>query len=86
MYIHTLPRTLKNHDISVEFTAEEGTNKAYLIKKYFNLTVQKDVWDILVFHNLELKTKIARRSQKGMRYVESIITQEADKLPSKSGK
>ena len=83
MYIHTLPRTLRNYDISVEFTTQEGISKAYIIKKYVNPSIQKDIWDILVFHDLELTTKIARRSEKGSRYVESIILQEAGKGPKK---
>lgn len=64
----------KDHDIKVKFTTREGLEKAYLIKKYFDPVVQKDMWDVLVFHQAELRTKIARSSEKGQRYIESIIT------------
>ena len=74
MFIHTLPRTLKDYDIKVEFETKDDVAKAYLIKKYFEPTIQKDIWDVLVFQNAELKTKMARKTMKGRGYVESIIT------------
>ena len=74
MFVHTLPKTLKDHDIKVEFTTKEGMEKAYMIKKYFEPNIQKDIWDVMVFHDVELKTKIARKATKGRGYVESIIT------------
>ncbi|MDL2210387.1 hypothetical protein LJC26_06245, partial [Desulfovibrio sp. OttesenSCG-928-O18] len=79
MFIHTLPRTLKDYDIKVEFTTKEDAAKAYLIKKYFDPIVQKDMWDMLVFHNAELTTKIARPSATGRRSVESSITKAGNK-------
>ena len=33
-YLGTLPSTLRNQDIRVEFTTAEGEAKAYLIRKY----------------------------------------------------
>ncbi len=77
-YIHSLPRTLKNKDITVEFTTPDGAEKAYWIKKYFDLEIQKDIWDILVIHDGELKTKIVRESYKGLSYTESLISKSAD--------
>ena len=87
-FILTLPRTLKNHDIAVEFMTEDGIAKSYLIKKYLfegldkktNAMIEKDLWDVLVFHDLELITKIPRKTEKGSRYVESIILQEEKRL------
>lgn len=72
-YVHTLLTTLKNDDITVEFATAEGKAKAYLIKKYFDAELQKDIWDMLVLHDGELTTKIARKGRKGGGYVESQI-------------
>lgn len=72
-YVHTLLPTLKNDDITVEFATAEGKAKAYLIKKYFDAELQKDIWDMLVLHDGELTTKIARKGRKGGGYVESQI-------------
>lgn len=72
-YLGTLPSTLRNRDIRVEFTTAEGEAKAYLIRKYLDADIQRDIWDMLVVRDGELKTKIARKDKKGRAYVESII-------------
>ena len=73
-YVTTLPSTLKDEDIRVEFTTAEGEAKAYLIKKYFDPEVQKDVWDLLVIWDGELRTKFARVGErKGRNYIEAQI-------------
>lgn len=73
-YITTLPQTLKDQDVRVEFVTKEGEAKAYLIKKYFDQNTQKDIWDMLIIRDGELKTKIARAGKrKGKGYTESKI-------------
>ena len=62
-YIHSLPGTLKNHDVAVEFTTKEGQSKAYLIKKYFDPVVQKDIWDLLVIQDAALRTKFINKTK-----------------------
>ncbi|HJB65091.1 MAG TPA: hypothetical protein H9768_02245 [Candidatus Mailhella merdavium] len=74
----SLPSTLKNQDIRVEFTTAEGEAKAYLIRKYLDGEVQKDVWDMLVVRDGELKTKIARTEKRGRNYVETQILGAGD--------
>ena len=63
-YLGTLPSTLRNRDIHVEFTTAEGEAKAYLIRKYLDADIQRDIWDMLVVRDGELKTKIARFTPK----------------------
>jgi len=46
---------------------------AYLIKKFFDPDIQKDVWDMIVIRNGELKTKIVRKGYKGLTTTESAI-------------
>ena len=78
-YIETLPKTLKDEDIRVEFTTKDGEAKAYLIKKYFDPEVQKDIWDSLVFYDGELQTKFVSRGAKGEKRSAKIIsTAEAE--------
>lgn len=72
-YLATLPDTLKTQDIRVEFTTLEGDAKAYLIRKYFDPDIQRDIWDMLVIRDGELKTKIARKDKVGRRYIESSV-------------
>lgn len=72
-YLGTLPSTLRNRDIHVEFTTAEGEAKAYLIRKYLDADTQKDIWDMLVVRDGELKTKIARSGRKGAGYIEAQI-------------
>ncbi|MFZ5427899.1 MAG: hypothetical protein ACOZEN_13070 [Thermodesulfobacteriota bacterium] len=55
-YIHTLPRTLKDADIKVEFR-KDSAEKALLLKKFFNAETQKDLWDVIVVWDRELQTK-----------------------------
>lgn len=69
-YIHSLPDTLKKSDIQIEL---EDQQKQYLIKKYFDPEIQKDIWDILVFHGDEIRTKIARSGRKGAGYIEKLM-------------
>ena len=76
-YLGTLPSTLRNRDIRVEFTTAEGEAKAYLIRKYLDADTQKDIWDMLVVRDGELKTKIARREKRGQNYVETQIMKGA---------
>ena len=76
-YLGTLPSTLRNRDIHVEFTTAEGEAKAYLIRKYLDADTQKDIWDMLVVRDGELKTKIARREKRGQNYVETQIMKGA---------
>ncbi len=80
-YIHSLPKTLKDQDITVEFATPDGAQKAYWIKKYFDPEIQKDIWDILVVLDGELKTKIARKDNSGLRYIESQILQAGSEAP-----
>ena len=69
-----MPQTLKDEDVRVEFTTQDGEAKAYLIKKYLDQDTQKDVWDMLVIRKGELRTKIAREGdRKGRGYAESKI-------------
>ncbi len=87
-YLGTLPSTLRNRDIHVEFTTAEGEAKAYLIRKYLDADTQKDIWDMLVVRDGELKTKIARIGAKGRNYAESQITgsgNEASRSDSAGG-
>ena len=62
-YIRTLPKTLKQNDISLEFTTKEGAEKAYLIKKYFDPAIQKDIWDMLVIYEGEIQTKYVQKGR-----------------------
>jgi len=71
-YIHTLPDTLKQQHIKVEFQNGD-VRKAYLIKKYFDPEIQKDIWDMIVTHDNEVRTKITRKDKRGRGYVESQI-------------
>jgi hypothetical protein len=80
-YIATLPKTLKDADIRVEFSTPEGAEKAYLIRKYFDPDIQKDIWDMLIIQDGELKTKIARKGAVGRRYIESQVTRAGEKAP-----
>ena len=87
-YLGTLPSTLKNQDIRVEFTTAEGEAKAYLIRKYLDADIQKDIWDMLVVRDGELKTKIARIGTKVRNYAESQIIRsgnEASRSDSAGG-
>ena len=71
-YIHTLPSTLEDKHFSIEFREGER-DKAYFIKKYFDNDIQKDIWDIVVIHDNEVRTKIARKGRKGAGYLEKIL-------------
>lgn len=71
-YIHSLSETLHNEDVKVEFQGEDA-KKAYFIKKYFDPEIQRDIWDLAVLHDDELRTKFARSGRRGEGYVESII-------------
>ena len=71
-YVHSLPKTLRSPDIEVEFR-EGDARKAYLIKKYFDPKVQKDIWDLIVMHEAELTTKFARKGAKARKYLEGEI-------------
>lgn len=74
-YVHSLPRTLKNHDVSVKFITPAGEAKAYLIKKYFDAEIQKDIWDLLVIREATVKTKFVNKENPGNspRYIENQI-------------
>jgi hypothetical protein len=80
-YIVTLPKTLKDADIRIEFTSLDGAEKAYLIRKYFDPDIQKDIWDMLVILDGELKTKIARKGAVGRRYIESQVSRAGEEAP-----
>jgi hypothetical protein len=87
-YIATLPRTLKDSDVRVEFTTAEGAEKAYLIKKFFDPEIQKDIWDMLVIRDGTLITKIARKDRKGIDTADSTIRgaeREASQLATAAG-
>lgn len=71
-YIHTLPATIKREDIKIEFRNGD-VDKEVLIKKYFDPEIQKDIWDVVVLHNKEIRTKIARSGRKGEGYVEGLV-------------
>lgn len=71
-YIHSLPSTLKREHIKVRFRNGD-VEKAYLIKKYFDPDIQKDIWDLIVQDDAEIRTKIARLGRKGEGYIESVI-------------
>ncbi|EGY23974.1 hypothetical protein DA2_3808 [Desulfovibrio sp. A2] len=77
-YIGTLLSTLKDQDIQVEFTTPEGAAKGYMIRKYFDPDIQKDIWDMLVIQDNELKTKIARKDRRGAGYIEGQIVGAGD--------
>jgi hypothetical protein len=72
-YIITLPKTLKDADVTVEFTTLDGAQKAYLIRKYFDPDIQKDIWDMLVIRSGELQTKFVTRGRKGESSIEGKI-------------
>lgn len=55
-YIHTLPKTLKDADIKVEFR-KNSAEKVLLLKKFFDVDTQKDLWDIVVVWDSEVQTK-----------------------------
>jgi hypothetical protein len=74
-YIHTLPETLRREDIRVEFRNGDA-DKAYFIKKYFDSDIQKDIWDVIVVKNGELRTKFARKDKRGRGYVESLLMRD----------
>ena len=80
-YLPSLLSTLKNEDIRLDFTTKEGKAKAYLIKRYFDPEIQKDIWDMLVIEDNELKTKIARKGQKGTNTIESTILRADNEVP-----
>jgi hypothetical protein len=82
-YLHTLPETLKRAHVKVEISGD-GVRNAYLIKKYFDDDIQKDIWDILVLKNNELRSKIAREGRKGGGYVERLILKGAGSEASRS--
>jgi hypothetical protein len=87
-YIVTLPKTLKDSDIRVEFTTLDGAEKAYLIKKFFDPDIQKDIWDLIVIQDGMLITKIARKDRKGIDTVDSTIRRaerEASQLATAAG-
>jgi hypothetical protein len=74
-YIHTLPQTIRRGDIKLEFRNGD-IDKEILIKKYFDEDIQKDIWDIVVLHNNEIRTKIARKGKRGRVYVESVLVRD----------
>jgi hypothetical protein len=63
-YIHTFPETLKNEDIRVTISKEDG-EKVVLLKKYFDEEIQKDIYDTVVLFNNEAQTKFPTRGSKG---------------------
>jgi hypothetical protein len=71
-YIHTLPGTLRREDVKLEFRNGD-IDKEILIKKYFDEDIQQDIWDVVVLHNNEIRTKIARKGRKGAGYAESLM-------------
>lgn len=71
-YVHSLPETLRSEDVRVEFTGRDA-QKAYYIKKYFDPDIQKDIWDMVVLHGDEVRTKFARAGRKGAGYIESVM-------------
>lgn len=71
-YIHVLPSTLRREDLRVEFKNGD-VDKELLIKKYFDPEIQKDIWDIVVIHNDQIRTKVAATKRKGSGYVEGQI-------------
>ena len=57
-YLGTLPSTLRNRDIHVEFTSAEGEAKAYLIRKYLDADIQREIYGICWWYAMEsLKQK-----------------------------
>jgi hypothetical protein len=80
-YIATMPKTLKNFDIHVEFTTVEGAEKAYLIKKFFDPDIQKDIWDMIIIQDGELKTKFITRGRKGESSIEGKILSAGNEAP-----
>ncbi|MGO9370691.1 MAG: hypothetical protein ACLQBD_01165 [Syntrophobacteraceae bacterium] len=81
-YIHSLPATLKRGNVKLEFKNGD-INKEILIKKYFDPDIQKDIWDVVVKHNNEIRTKFARKGGKGRGYVEGQI-ERAGNVASRS--
>jgi len=80
-YLHTLPETLKRHHIKLEFRNGD-VNKVIAIKKYFDVDTLKDIWDIVVLHENEIRTKIARKGAKGRGYVESQMMRAGKSVPA----
>jgi len=70
--IHTIGNTLENKDIAIELK-EDDKEKQFFIKKYFDGDIQRDIWDIVVVHDKEIRTKIARKDNRGRNTVENII-------------
>lgn len=71
-YIHTLPDTLKNSNIAVEFNNGDA-QKALFVKKYFDPDVQRDIWDLVIQRDAEIRTKFARAKNRGRNSVENAI-------------
>jgi|GEM_PF-4014389 len=80
-YIHSLPATMKRADVTVAFR-DGDVEKGYFIKKYFDPEIQKDIWDMVVLHDGELRTKIARKGGDGRRYVEGQIMRQENQASS----
>lgn len=84
-YIHTIGNTLENKDIAIELK-EDDKEKEFFIKKYFNEDIQRDIWDIVVVHDKEIRTKIARKGRNAQRYVEGqVLKVRPDHEASRSG-
>ena len=73
-YIHTFPTTLSNQDIKLTLSKSDG-EKVYLLKKFFNEEIQKDVWDMVILFNGGVHTKIPNVGKKGKRRWASTIEQ-----------
>jgi len=84
-YLHTIGNTVKTPDIHLEFT-EGDRDKEYFIKKYFDAEIQRDIWDVVVIHNKEIRTKFSRKGRDAQRYVEGqILKERPDREASRSG-
>ena len=63
--MHTLPTTIKRYNMRVVFTTKDGAGKAYYIKRYFNESIQKDIWDLVIMHDATIKSKFVNKGSKG---------------------
>ena len=72
-YLHTLQETISDSHITVQ-TIENTIEKTYFIKKYFDSDIQKDIWDMVVFHRNVLVTKFSRKgNNRGRSSVEKLM-------------
>lgn len=71
--------TLRNQDIGGSLLLLKERQRYTLSgRKYLDGEVQKDVWDMLVVRDGELKTKIARTEKRGRNYAETQILGAGD--------